>query len=38
MFGVSELVLGSLAVLEEKEFKSLSVTAERWLKMSQVRL
>ena len=36
IFGVAELVLGSTAVLEEKEFKSLSVTAEKWLKISQV--
>ncbi|XP_019864279.1 PREDICTED: probable methyltransferase TARBP1 [Amphimedon queenslandica] len=37
IFGVAELVLGSTAVLEEKEFKSLSVTAEKWLKISQVK-
>lgn len=36
IFGVAELVMGSTAVLEEKEFKSLSVTAEKWLKISQV--
>ena len=33
---MAELVMGSTAVLEEKEFKSLSVTAEKWLKISQV--
>ena len=36
IFGVSELVLASSTVLDEKEFKSLSVTSEKWLKITQV--
>jgi tRNA G18 (ribose-2'-O)-methylase SpoU len=37
IFGVSEVVLGGISVLEEREFKSLSVTAEKWLKITQVK-
>ena len=33
VFGVSELVIASRNTLEEKEFKSLSVTAQKWLKI-----
>ena len=36
VFGVSELVIASRNTLEEKEFKSLSVTAQKWLKISEV--
>ena len=36
IFGISELVLASSTVLDEKEFKSLSVTSEKWLKITQV--
>lgn len=36
IFGVSELVLGNIKVLEEKEFQSLSVTAEKWITVTEV--
>ena len=36
IFGVSELVLSNIKVLEEKQFQSLSVTAERWLNITEV--
>ena len=37
IFGVSELVLSNIKVLEEKQFQSLSVTAEKWLTITEVR-
>ena len=36
IFGVSEIVFSSRAVIEEKEFKSLSVTAEKWINVTEV--
>ena len=36
IFGVLELVVGSTTVLEEKQFKSLSVTSEKWQKITEV--
>lgn len=36
IFGVSELVLSNAKVLEEKQFQSLSVTAEKWLTITEV--
>jgi tRNA G18 (ribose-2'-O)-methylase SpoU len=35
-FGVSEYVLGSLKYTEDKQFRSLSVTAEQWIPISEV--
>lgn len=37
IFGVSELVLSNVKVLEEKQFQSLSVTAEKWLTIKEVQ-
>jgi hypothetical protein len=37
IFGVSELVLSNIKVLEEKQFQSLSVTAEKWLAIKEVQ-
>lgn len=37
VFGVSEYVLGSLKYLEDKQFCSLSVTAEQWVPISEVK-
>jgi tRNA G18 (ribose-2'-O)-methylase SpoU len=37
VFGVSEYVLGSLKYLEDKQFCSLSVTAEQWVPISEVQ-
>ena len=34
IFGISELIIPSLKVLEKEDFKSISVTAERWLKIT----
>lgn len=36
IFGVGELVLSNLKLLEEKQFQSLSVTAEKWIKLTEV--
>lgn len=38
IFGVSELVLSNTKLLEEKQFQSLSVTAEKWLTVTEVKL
>lgn len=37
VFGVSCLVVGSLKVLDDKYFQALSVTAEKWLPVEEVR-
>jgi tRNA G18 (ribose-2'-O)-methylase SpoU len=37
VFGVSEYVVGSLKYLEDKQFCSLSVTAEQWVPISEVQ-
>ena len=37
IFGVNELVLSNVKVLEEKQFQSLSVTAEKWLTIKEVQ-
>jgi tRNA G18 (ribose-2'-O)-methylase SpoU len=36
VFGVSEYVVGSLKYTEDKQFRSLSVTAEQWIPISEV--
>jgi tRNA G18 (ribose-2'-O)-methylase SpoU len=36
VFGVSEYVVGSLKSTEDKQFRSLSVTAEQWIPISEV--
>lgn len=36
IFGVNELVVSNLKLLEEKQFQSLSVTAEKWIKITEV--
>ena len=36
IFGVAEIVISSSKILDEKEFKSLSVTAEKWVKITEV--
>ncbi|XP_033232052.1 uncharacterized protein LOC117183015 [Belonocnema kinseyi] len=37
IFGASELVLASKKIAENKEFQSLSVTAEKWIKVTEVK-
>ncbi|PIK44701.1 putative methyltransferase TARBP1 [Apostichopus japonicus] len=37
IFGVEKLIIGSARYLEDKSFLGLSVTAERWLPMKEVR-
>lgn len=37
VFGVSEYVLGSLKYIEDKQFQSLSVTAEKWISITEVK-
>ncbi|XP_067009826.2 probable methyltransferase TARBP1 isoform X2 [Anabrus simplex] len=37
VFGVSEYVIGSLRYVEDKQFQSLSVSAERWIHISEVK-
>jgi tRNA G18 (ribose-2'-O)-methylase SpoU len=36
VFGVSEYIVGSLKYTEDKQFRSLSVTAEQWIPISEV--
>lgn len=36
IFGVSELVLPNLAVVEDPQFTALSVSSQHWLKISEV--
>lgn len=36
IFGAGELVLGNKMCTENKEFQSLSVTAEKWIRVSEV--
>lgn len=36
-FGVKELVVSSLAVLQDQTFTSLALTAQRWLPIKEVR-
>ena len=36
IFGVSELVLGNMSVVEDTQFTALSVSAQHWLKISEV--
>ena len=36
VFGVSELIVDNLSILQDREFQSLSVTAEKWLVISEV--
>lgn len=38
VFGVSELVISSLKHIEDKQFQNLSVTAEKWISISEVIL
>ncbi|PNF35899.1 hypothetical protein B7P43_G08580 [Cryptotermes secundus] len=37
VFGVSEYVVGNLKYTEDKQFRSLSVTAEQWVPISEVK-
>ena len=37
VFGVSEYVIGNLRYIEDKQFQNLSVTAEQWIPISEVR-
>lgn len=36
VFGVSEYIVGNLKCTEDKQFRSLSVTAEQWIPISEV--
>jgi tRNA G18 (ribose-2'-O)-methylase SpoU len=36
VFGVSEYIVGTLKSTEDKQFRSLSVTAEQWIPISEV--
>lgn len=36
IFGVKELVIGSIRVLEDQQFLNLSMTAHKWLHIKQV--
>ncbi|CAG5120656.1 unnamed protein product, partial [Candidula unifasciata] len=36
IFGVSEFVIGSLSYLEDKMFQNLSVSAQKWIKITEV--
>ena len=36
IFGLSEVVISNKKVLEETQFQSLSVTAEKWLTVTEV--
>ncbi|KAK8781770.1 hypothetical protein V5799_016887 [Amblyomma americanum] len=38
VFGVSEFVVGSLKYLEDRNFQGLSVSAEKWITVSEVKL
>ena len=37
IFGVSEIVLQNVRLVEEKQFQSLSVSAEKWIRVTEVR-
>nr|CAD7425322.1 unnamed protein product [Timema monikensis] len=37
VFGVDEYVIGSLKYIEDKQFQSLSVTAEKWINILEVK-
>lgn len=36
IYGIESLVLSDKKILEEKEFQSLSVTAEKWMNIQEV--
>ena len=36
IFGVSELVISNSKILEDKQFKNLSVTSEKWVTVTEV--
>ena len=36
IFGVSELVISNLKVLDDKLFQNLSVTSDKWIKVTEV--
>lgn len=36
IFNVKELVIGNIRFIEDKQFQSLSVTAEKWLNIKEV--
>ena len=38
IFGVSEFVIGNLSYLNDRTFQSLSVTAEKWIPITEVQL
>ena len=37
IFGVKELIIGSIRILEDQQFLNLSMTAHKWLHIKQVR-
>jgi hypothetical protein len=37
IFGVKELVIGSIRILEDQQFLNLSMTAHKWLHIKQVK-
>ncbi|XP_059473624.1 probable methyltransferase TARBP1 [Neocloeon triangulifer] len=37
IFGASELIIGNLKIVDELAFQSLSVTAEKWINLSEVK-
>lgn len=38
IFGISQLVMGNLAIAKDKLFESLSVTSQKWMPMKEVKL
>ena len=36
IFGAKELVIGSLRYVENREFQTLSVSADKWIKITEV--
>lgn len=36
IFGINELIVPTAKIIESDQFKSISVTAERWLKISDL--
>ena len=38
IFGVSEYVMGNIKFLNDRNFETLSVTAQKWLPITEVRV
>jgi tRNA guanosine-2'-O-methyltransferase len=38
IFGASELIIGNTKIVDDPSFQSLSVTAEKWINLSEVRI